>query len=181
MRHRSNPRPPTPVKPWTGPKPTLNMQIISTCRVHYKDLEVYLCKVFRMKHCDVLSITGSRGAMTPEIVVDGVIRDIGNLGQQLVDIRGGRQIRNLSLALNLLCKDGFIPKGLYIVDTTPLEKPIELYRRALNRVHTSFDAECLRIKNKNRKDARFMRQATLLDTKLIALQKEQEANESTPN
>lgn len=165
---------PKPKKPWSGPKPALKMRVTSICRVHYTDLEAYLLKVFRMQDCNILAITGARGAMTPEFVVDGVLKDSANLGQQLVDIRSGRRIRDMGLALNLLCKDGFIPKGLYVIDTTEGEKTIEAYRRALNQTHDPLNAECLRLKEGNRSDKKFMRQAVLLDRQIIDLQKEQD-------
>lgn len=118
--------------------------------------------------------------MTPEFVVDGILGDANNLGQQIFDIRQGYRIRNLRLALNLLCKDGFIPKGFYIIDTAVGEKPVEAYRRALNESHDPLNVECIRIKEENRRDRDFMRQAVLLDKRVLALQKEQEQNEPTP-
>jgi hypothetical protein len=156
------------------------MRTTPICRVLAKDLEAYLRKVYRTRDCDVRAITGARGAMTPEFVVDGILGDVNNLGQQIFDIRQGYRIRNLRLALNLLCKDGFIPKGIYIIDTAVGEKPVEAYRRALNESHDPLNVECIRIKEENRRDRDFMRQAVLLDKRVLALQKEQEQNEPTP-
>lgn len=113
-------RPPKPVKPWQGPKPKLPMEVAYLCRVHYLGLQAYLAKVYKMKGYNVLFAVGVTNGMCPEYIVNGEMPPASNIGQQIDNIRRGRPTRNLSLILNVLCADGFIGKGKYIIDTSKI-------------------------------------------------------------
>ena len=107
-----------PLKPWQGPKPKLPMSVAHVCRVHYLDLQEYLDKVYRMRGYDVLFALGLTNGMFPEFIVTGKMPPAWNIAEQADNIRRGRPTKNLGLILNVLCADGFIGKGKYIIDTS---------------------------------------------------------------
>ena len=115
-------RPQKPVPRWQGPKPRLPMTVAQVCRVHYLDLQTYLAKVYRMQKYNILFSLGITPGMYPEFIVTGRMPPVANLGQQIDDIRRGRPTKNLGLILNVLCADGFIGKGKYIIDTSTRRK-----------------------------------------------------------
>jgi hypothetical protein len=110
---------PKPIKPWAGVKPQLPMQVTHLCRIHYIDLQAYLAAVYKMKGYNILFAVGITHGMLPEYIVTGALPSATNIKQQSDNIRRGRPTRNLHLILNVLCADGFIGKGKYIIDTTP--------------------------------------------------------------
>jgi len=177
LHHLRRYRPPKPVKPWKGPKPSLKMTITPHCRVHYRDLERYIGLVFKIKNYDVRQATGARGAMTPEFAVTGVLPPANNISQQVFDIRRGFGTRKLGLILDVLCMDGFINPGIYVIDMAKDEMPIEEYRKALNESHDLLDPRCLKIKEANRGNKDFARQVRALDQQIMKLKQEQEEEE----
>ena len=174
LHHLRRYRPSKTVKPWIGPKPSLRMTIIPHCRVHFHDLEAYIMKVFKIKNYDVRNATGARGAMTPEFAVTGILPPANNIEQQVFDIRQGFSTRNLGLILNILCLDGFIQAGIYVIDMTGEGDPVEEYRKVLNDNHDLLDPRCLKIKEANRGNRTFAKQVKVLDQQLIKLKQEQE-------
>lgn len=156
--------PPKPIKPWIGPKPTLSMKIIPTCRVHFKDLEVYLAKVYRMQDYDIRQATGARADMAPEFIVTGIPSAL--MTQQMDNIRRGHKTRNVGLILNVLCIDGFIPVGKYVIDISEKINPLDQYREALYRTQDQFSIECLRIREKHRGDRKFIQQITIFNERI---------------
>ncbi len=168
-------RPPKPQKPvptWTGPKPKLAIQHIPVYRVHYEDLQDYLLTVFKMD-CDVMFIQGITHGMCPEFYVTGEMPAAWNAQQQSDDIRRGRTCRSLSLILNVLCHDGFIPQGKYILNTRERQKPIHRYRELLQEFKNPTHPKCLALKERNRKDKCFRQQVTLMDRAVRAYTKEE--------
>lgn len=174
MIRRKRQFPPKPIKPWKGPKPNLSMVVTPTCRVHFKDLEAYLKIVYKMYDYDVKRYTGARGDMTPEFDVTGVFPKTPNIWQRTDNIRRGRKTPALGLILNVLCVDGFIPAGKYVIDMTSGPDPIEVYRTALNESFDPLDMACVKIKEANRRDKDFMHQAKALDRRAIDFKKTQE-------
>ncbi len=173
LHHLRRYRPPKPVKPWVGPKPSLKMTVTPHCRVHYRDLEHYIGLVLKIKNYDVRGATGARGAMTPEFAVTGVLPPANNMGQQVFDIRCGFSTRNLGLILNVLCIDGFIHPGIYVIDMTEDRMPIEEYRKVLNDSHDLLDPRCLKIKKENKGNKGFAKMAKVLDEQIIKLKQEE--------
>ena len=164
--------PPKPIKPWAGPKPELRMQVTPTCRVHYQDLEAYLAKVYRMLDYSVRQATGAQADMTPEFIVTGRLPPI--LNQQVDNIRRGRKThRNLGLILDVLCVDGFIRKGKYVIDMTEEDKPLDQYRTALYETQNPLDSKCLKIRNKYKGDKEFIHQATIITRKFNEIREEE--------
>ena len=167
MLRRKRYKPLKPVPPWKGPKPKLPMGVTLICRVHFRDLQKYLEKIFKIRDYDVQRNTGARASMTPEFDVTGILPDTPNIWQQVDNIRRGRSERNLGLILNLLCKDGFIPAGKYIIVMTPEAAPLDEYRDALHQSGDPSSAECIAIKRANQKDRNFTKQVAMLDRRLI--------------
>ena len=157
-RHRA----PKPIAPWTGPKPTLPMRVTYLCRVHYLDLQDYLATVYRMRDYDILRTTGATHGLCPEFVVTGQMPPASNAGQQADNIRRGRKTRNLGLILNVLCVDGFIPKGKYVIDTSAPPNPIAGYTELLNEHHDPNHPECMAFRLIH-PDPEFQRRANVLD------------------
>lgn len=160
-------RPPKPTPTWKGPKPQLPMVTVPVYIVYYRDLEAYLQTVFKMDEYSIRSETGARGDMTPEIDVTGHLPSIPNICQLVDNIRRGHRTRNLGLILDILCQDGFIPAGKYIINMVKMLNPIERYTEALNKSQDCLHPVCIAIKDKNLGDVKFNRQVKLLDDKLL--------------
>jgi len=155
-------RPPAPIKAWKGKKPPLLMQISHLCRVHYLDLQSYLTKVYRFRDYDILKTLGVSHGECPEFLVTGRLPAASNIDQQIDNIKRGRRTRNLSLILNLLCKEGFIIAGLYVIDTRKAREPINEYADLLSKHEDPEHQECMAFRKKHR-DQTFKRQADQLD------------------
>ena len=61
--HREQPPAKTPA---AGPKPVLPMVQLPIFRVHYRRLEEYLAKVYRMEDFDFLRVTGAGPGLVPD-------------------------------------------------------------------------------------------------------------------
>jgi len=140
------------------------MKMIPICRVHFKDLEAYLAKVYRMQDYDIRRATGARADMTPEFIVTGILP--AGMKQQMDNIRRGRKTRSVGLILNVLCIDGFIPAGKYVIDMSERVKPLDQYREALYRTQDPLSVECLKIREKHKKDRKFIQQIAVLNRKI---------------
>jgi len=120
-----------------------------------------------MRDYDIRLATGARGDMVPEYIVDGSTPPASNIGQQLDNIRRGRRTKDLGLVLNVLCMDGFIPIGKYVIDTCEDMKPINSYAELLNMYHDPLHPICLAWKAKHKNDKDFMRRTKALDLLMI--------------
>jgi hypothetical protein len=155
-------RAPAPIKEWKGKKPPLPMKVAYRCRVHYLDLQAYLDKVYRLRDYDILKTLGVSHGECPEFLVTGRMPPASNVEQQIENIKRGRRTRNLGLILNLLCRDGFIIAGEYIIDTTKARKPINEYTELLSKHEDPEHQECKAFRKKHRGQT-FQRQADQLD------------------
>jgi len=152
------------------------MAVSWVCRVHFRELEAYLAKVLKMQDYDVRLATGGKGGMIPEFTVDGTVPPAANMGQQVDNIRRGRRTRDLGLILNVLCMDGFIPIGMYVIDTNEDLEPINTYAALLNVHHNPLHPACIALKEKHKHDKDFMRRAKALET--LVLEAKRQAKES---
>lgn len=155
-------RGPAPIKEWTGKKPKLSMQVAYLCRVHYLDLQAYVAKVYRLRDYDILKSLGVVHGVYPEFLVTGRMPSIANIDQQIENIKRGRRTRNLGLILDLLCKEGFIIAGKYVIDTKKAREPINEYTDLLGKHEDPEHQECVAFRKKQR-DPTFRRQADQLD------------------
>lgn len=155
-------RPPKKIEAWKGPKPKLPMQVTKTYRVHYLDLQLYLWTVYRLKDYDVLRASGITQGLFPEYWVSSKMPETRNLVQQVDNVRRGRRIRNIHLILCMLCLDGFIPSGLYVIDTRPPVDPYIEYSKMLENRQDPDHPECVDFKNLQG-DVEFERKAANLD------------------
>jgi hypothetical protein len=130
-----------------------------------------------MRDYDVRLATGARGGMIPEFSVTGELPPASNMGQQADNIRRGRRTRDLGLILNVLCVDGFIPVGTYIIDTTEDLAPINAYVELLNHNHNPLDPACIAMKEKHRHNKDFMKRAKAIE--LLVLTAKRQAEENT--
>ncbi len=177
MLRRRRYHPPKPIQAWKGPKPQLSMLVSFACRVHFRVLEAYLAKVYKMRDYDVRLATGAQGGMVPEFSVTGELPPAANMGQQADNIRRGRRTRDLGLILNVLCIDGFIPVGTYTIDTTEDQTPIHTYAELLNRNYDPLHPACIALKEKHRHDKDFMKRAKALE--LLVREAKRKAEENT--
>lgn len=155
-------RPPKPLKPWTGPKPKLTMGITLRCRVHYLNLEKYLARVYKMRDYSIQKATGAIEGCSPEYTVTGQMPSASNAQQQTDSIRRGQRTRRLGLILDVLCADGFIPQGKYVIDMTKKPDPINAYTKLLNKHHDPAHPECIAFRTQHKTDS-FCRRAAVLD------------------
>jgi len=155
------------------------MEVSLTCRVHFDVLQKYLGKVFKINDYNIQGVTGSRAGMVPEFLVTGVLVDTPNLWQQVDGIRRGQRVRNLGLILDLLCKDGFIPAGKYVIDMTPGVSPLDEYREALYQSGDPSSVECQAIKTANKTTKDFTKRVALLDQRWVEHQSKLPAKEDS--
>ena len=122
QRRRNRPEPP-PLKllPVLDPKPKLKMLVLPVFRVKYRKLEEYIAAVYRFEF-DFLFATGQVAGQCPEYNVTGRIEGPGWQGRAH-ELRCGVRIKDVSLILNVLAADEFIPTGKYIIDTHQPPKP----------------------------------------------------------
>ena len=79
----------------------------------------------------------------------------------------------MSLILNVLCIDGYIPAGKYIIDTRPEPPPIDQYRALLRQTGTPESKECIAFRQARRSDKTFTRLAAEIDTQVLAVLRRQ--------
>jgi len=118
QRHFHRNRPPAE-PPAAGSKPRLEMVRLPIFRVHYRRLEEYLAAVYRMEGFDFLLASGAVPGLVPEYAVSPTLPLSEDARRRADAIRAGRRTRDVALILNVLCLDGYIPAGKYIIDTRP--------------------------------------------------------------
>jgi hypothetical protein len=80
----------------------------------------------------------------------------------------------VALILNVLCLDGLIPAGKYIIDTRPETPRIEHYKALLRKTGNPLSADCIAFRDAHRQDRAFTRLAAEIDTAVLdALRKQQ--------
>jgi hypothetical protein len=158
----------------TGPKPKLKMVQLPIFRVHYRKLEDYFCRVFRWDRFDFLMASGATPGLVPEYNVGPDLPLTSDARQQADALRNGRRTRNIPLILTVLCRDGYIPAGKYLVDTHPLTPPIERYKALLRQTGTPESKECRDFRAAHRHDKRFTRKAAQIDTQVLQILKDME-------
>lgn len=143
-----------------NPKPQLKAKVIPVFRVHYQDLEQYIQEVFGFDY-DFMFATGCVNGVVPEYQVTGEIP--ASMANQARDLRQGRRTKNLTLIVNLLAADGYIPAGRYVIDTHKRPDPTEVYRRLLLQTRDPLASECLRFKDTHKDDLVLMERVKVLD------------------
>jgi hypothetical protein len=180
LRHRRRVYTPQPIREWKGPKPELPMAVTLICRIHFRALEAYLAKVYRMREYDARLASGAAGDMAPEYTVTGTLPPAVNMAQQTDNIRRGRRTRDLGLILNVLCIDGFIPVGEYVIDISEDLQPIQHYAELLNASHDPSSTGCMDLKKKHRGDREFVQRVKMLDQLMITAKHELEDDDGQP-
>lgn len=156
-----------------GPKPRLEMVHLPIFRVHYRRLEEYLVQVYRMEGFDFLVASGACPGLVPEYAVSPTLPPSADAQRQADAIRAGRRTRSVSLILNVLCLDGYIPAGKYIIDTRPEPSPIEQYRALLRKTGTPESEECGAFRQSHRSDKAFICLAAEIDNQVLAVLRQQ--------
>lgn len=141
-------------------KPKLRARIMPVFRVHFQDLEHYIQKVYGFEF-DLLYATGCTPDMCPEYQITGSLPS--SISKQVRDLKLGKRTRNLSLILNVLAKDEYIPAGKYIIDTHKKPKLIDVYHNLLLRVRDPSLAECLKFKEDHKDNRQLMDQINIMD------------------
>lgn len=159
------PHPPKPRWSWPAdkPKPKLPAIHLPHYRVHYTDLETYLGAVYRMRDFQFFKATGFAPGLVPEYTVTGVLPPSWESQNKAERIRNGQRTSDLLLILNVLCLDGFIPAGKYLIDTKVKTPPLEVYRALLETHRNPRANECVQFREKHRNDKDFTKKAAVLD------------------
>jgi hypothetical protein len=156
-------QPPVPCPAPTGPKPILPMVQLPIYRVRCKDFEKHLAKVYRFDDFDFCLATGFKHGECPEYVVQANIGVGYDIQLQARRIRSGRRSRNIPLIFNILCLDGYIPAGKYIIDTHEEVPPLDQYRALLQKTRNPSDRECIAFRERHRSNKTFRERAALMD------------------
>lgn len=151
------PEPKPAIRPWPRVKPKLRMTTVPVFRVAHRDLEDFIGEVFGINGFDFLTATGTVEGTVVDYTVTGNYGQSDGALRKVEHIRSGRKIRDVSLILDLLCENGFIPRGKYSVETRKPVCPIEYYRSLLAKHNARWEhPECVAFKEyvaKNRPDA----------------------------
>jgi len=172
---RNYPKPEPKPQAWPAdkPKPKLPAITVPVYRVHYRALETYFAEVYRLRDYDFLRATGA-GGLAVEYRVTAELTSAWNARALADHIRCGQRTTNVQLILNVLCIDGFIGPGQYIIDTRPKPNPIDQYRLLLDKTHNPQDARCIQFCANHRGDRVFTEQAAILDKAVASWLKNQE-------
>lgn len=144
-------------------------------RVHYRALEAYLARVYHLTGFNVLKAAGVVHDLYPEYLIQGIIPQ--NLRAQAGQIRTGAHCSDLGLILTVLCADGHIPAGQYVIDTQREPEPLEAYKTLLQHTLDPLDPECVHFKEKHRENSHFRKKARIIDRSLIEWLKQQQSEE----
>ena len=172
QRHFHHEQPPAK-NPAAGPKPVLPMVQLAIFRVHYRRLEEYLAKVYRMEDFDFLRATGAGPGLVPEYAVSPALPPALDAARQAEAIRAGRRTQNVSLILNVLCIDGYIPAGKYIIDTRPEPSPAQVYQTLLIETGDPNHLRCVAFKREHHHERAFAQLAAQMDKAVLEAQREQ--------
>ena len=115
-------------------------------RVRRQRLEEYLMRVYRMEDFDFLLAAGCTAGAIVEYAVQAAIPPSPDAARQADNIRRGQRPQNVPLILNVLCLDGYIPAGRYIIDTRPEVPIINQYRALLQQTGDPLAPRCLAFK-----------------------------------
>ena len=142
-------------------------------RVKQRHLEAYLAKVYRMDGFDFL--LGGRGHAGNVPGVPGQPGPAAGFSarQEADRIRRGHRTRNVGLILNVLCLDGYIPAGSYIIDTHPEPPPGQVYRALLIETGDPNHPRCVAFKREHRSNRAFTQLAVQMDKAVLEAQREQ--------
>jgi len=165
---------PPPRWPADKPKPKLKMAQLPIYRVHYRHLEAYLVEVYRMREFDFFLATGVTPGMAPEYNVVPELPPAWECEQRANKIRAGRRTKDVSLILTVLCIDGFIPAGTYVIDTRKPTPPIDVYRALLQQTRDPLDPKCVKYRETHQSDQEFTKKAAELDHAVIEWLREQQ-------
>jgi len=148
-------------------------------RVHYRALETYLAQVYHLNGFNVLKAAGAVHGLYPEYLIQGVIpRDLQTLaGHIRTGTRTGARCSDLSLVLTVLCADGHIPAGRYVIASQREPGPLEAYKTLLQRTLDPLDPECVHFKEKHRENSHFRKKARIIDRSLVEWLKQERSEE----
>ena len=153
-----------------GQKPVLPMVQLPIYRVRQRHLEAYLATVYRMDDFDFLMAAGATPGMGVEYAVSPTLPPAGTAVEDADRIRRGRRTRNVGLILNVLCIDGYIPAGKYIIDTRPEPPPAQVYRALLEKTGNPTHPECMAFKREHRQNRTFTQLAAQMDKTILESQ-----------
>ena len=171
MRHHERRSPSLPRQ--NGPKPVLPMVQLPIYRVKQRHLEAYLARVYRMDRFDFLLAAGATPGMCPEYLVSPALPPAMSARQEAERIRQGHRTRNVGLILNVLCLDGYIPVGQYIIDTHPGPPPGQVYRALLIETGDPNHPRCVTFRREHRSNSAFTQLAAQMDKAVLEAQREQ--------
>jgi hypothetical protein len=93
--------------------------------------------------------------------------------QEADRIRRGHRTRNVGLILNVLCIDGYVPAGKYIIDTRPEPPPAQVYRALLIETSDPNDPRRVAFKREHCGRRAFTQLAAQMDKAVLEAQCEQ--------
>lgn len=146
-----------------GPKPRLKAAQLPYYRVHHHDLDTYLATVYGMRGWKFCKTGIASAGVVAEFTVDGKLPEAWETRNKINRIRAGHYTSDVTLILNLLCHDGFIPRGWYQIDTHPRRSPIQEYRALLAQHNDPWNQACIAFRDRHRNDRKFIQEAARLD------------------
>lgn len=94
-----------------------------------------------------------------------VVGDLGHVAQaeRIGRLGHAQRTSDMLLILNVLCLDGFIPAGRYMVDTKLRRPAIEVYQALLEKHRDPQARECVQFRERHRGNPGFVKRAAVLD------------------
>jgi len=129
---------------------------------------------------DFLLASGAAPGLVPEYAVSSTLPPSEDARRRADAIRAGRRTRDVPLILNVLCLDGLIPAGKYIIDTWPEPTIIDQYRALLRRTGTPESRECIAFRQAKKGDKAFIRLADEIDMAVLNALRELKPPENDP-
>ncbi len=84
--------------------------------VDYKELEVFATKIYNLKNYSFVAIEEGQNDSSYPFTVDGEIDELDQIYVDLIKNDGRVPSYNNGILLNLLCKEGHIDKGEYLIN-----------------------------------------------------------------
>ncbi len=150
-----------------NPKPVLPMARLPFYRVRHTLLEEFIQDVFGFEF-DFLMAVGQTEGVCVDYHVIGLDEANSEQFRRAENLRRCQRTKDVSLILNVLAEDKYIPKGKYTISTHPERDTTAAYTELLQATRNPLAPRCLAFKDQHKNDKVFISRAEMLDKLTIA-------------
>lgn len=116
----------------------MQLESMTTYFVNQTDLESFLNEKYRMEF-DFIRATGRAYPDCVEYIVNGKLSDTECVRKRIARARKGQWSQDVSFLLNLLCSDGHIPVGKYVVRVEKVKEYKDWYMKLIEKYGLDFE------------------------------------------